>query len=96
MTSDPGNQPYLGRVDELDTGPLQGSVNGGTAHASDGGESREEERVAPGTGEGGALTPHGMSERPVPISSTTTIHADERRIASLPSGSSAEGQADKQ
>jgi hypothetical protein len=63
--SDPGNQPYLGRVDELDTGPLPG--------------------------EEGALTPHGMSERPVPISSTTTIQSDERKIAGLPSAA-AEGQ----
>jgi hypothetical protein len=83
--SDPGNQPYLGRVDELDTGPLPGEERAGN------GDKGDDERVAPGTGEGGALTPHGMSERPVPISSTTTIQSDERKIAGLPSAA-AEGQ----
>jgi hypothetical protein len=81
-STDPGNQPYLGRVDELDTGPIQ--------------ENRDEQKngredgVAPGTGEGGALTPHGMSERPVPISSTTVIADEERKIASLPPASESE------
>lgn len=77
-SSDPGNQPYLGRVDELDTGPLQGN-------REDQKNGREDERVSEGTGEGGGLTPHGMSERPVPISSTTVIADEERKIASLPS-----------
>jgi len=81
-TSDPGNQPYLGRVDELDTGPLQGN-------REDQKNGREDERVSEGTGEGGGLTPHGMSERPVPISSTTVIADEERKIASLPSTATA-------
>lgn len=78
-SSDPGHQPYLGRVDELDTGPIQ--------------ETRDEQKngrddgVAPGTGEGGAMTAHGMSEKPVPISSTTVIADEERKIASLPAAS---------
>jgi len=75
-SSDPGNQPYLGRVDELDTGPIQENRDEQNSGRDDGG--------APGTGEGGALTPHGMSERPVPISSTTVIADEERKIASLP------------
>lgn len=65
--SDPGHQPYLGRVDELDSGPV---TNG---HA-------EEE----GVGETGSMTPHGMSERPVALSSTTVISEPEREIAPLP------------
>lgn len=81
-SSDPGNQPYLGRVDELDTGPLQGN-------REDQKNGREDERVSEGTGEGGGLTPHGMSERPVPISSTTVIADEERKIASLPSTATA-------
>ena len=70
---DPGHQPYLGRVDELDTGPI-------SASAANGSTSEEE-----GQGEGGNMTPHGMSERPVPISSTTTLGStEERRVAPLP------------
>lgn len=78
-TSDPANQPYLGRVDELDTGPIQPSPSNG-AHGNGG---REDEHVIPGTGEGGGMTPHGMSEKPVPISSTTVISEEERRVAGL-------------
>jgi hypothetical protein len=85
-SSDPGNQPYLGRVDELDTGPLQGNRD---EHKN----GREDDRVSEGTGEGGGLTPHGMSERPVPISSTTVIADEERKIASLPTTSSASAAA---
>lgn len=77
-TDDPGNQPYLGRVDELDTGPIQAVTS-----PSKRGGGREDEQMAPGAGEGGTMTPHGMSEKPVPISSTTVISEEERRIAGL-------------
>lgn len=78
-TDDPGNQPYLGRVDELDTGPIQA----GPSPTKGSRAGREDEQMAPGAGEGGAMTPHGMSEKPVPISSTTVISEEERRIAGL-------------
>lgn len=71
---DPGNQPYLGRVDELDSGPL--ATNG---HQADGGDEH-----ATGVGEAGNMTPHGMSEGPVPLSSTTVIGDAARDIAPLP------------
>jgi len=77
-STDPSHQPYLGRVDELDTGPLAGTppTNG---HTHD--DERELAEGGQGTGEGGNMTPHGMSERPVPISSTTQIAPEERRIS---------------
>ncbi|EIW70043.1 hypothetical protein TREMEDRAFT_14806, partial [Tremella mesenterica DSM 1558] len=62
---DPGHQPYLGRVDELDTGPLPP-----TPELRRSGRHIVEEQ---GTGEGGNMTPHGMSDKPVPITSTTTV-----------------------
>lgn len=80
-SGDPGNQPYLGRVDELDTGPIHANPiipnNGRT------GREEEHEGIMSGAGEGGAMTPHGMSEKPVPISSTTVISEEERRIAGI-------------
>jgi hypothetical protein len=84
VTTDPSNQPYLGRVDELDTGPIQ--ARSAVEDQKDG-NGRKGDAMAPGTGESGGLTPHGMSERPVPISSTTVIADNERKIASLPSSS---------
>ena len=80
---DPGHQSYLGRVDELDTGPLAQSAvkNGGN------GEEREDEIMTPGAGEGGNMTPHGMSDKPVPISSTTVLGEEERKIAGIPKAS---------
>ena len=77
--SDPGHQSYLGRVDELDTGPAP-NVNGHSNHV----DRAANEVPQPGTGEGGVLTPHGMSERPVPISSTTTMATGPRQTAGLP------------
>ncbi|KAL7424178.1 hypothetical protein Q5752_001764 [Cryptotrichosporon argae] len=75
---DPAHQPYLGRVDELDTGPLTSPPSNGHAAQDD---------IATtgtiGAGEGGAMPAHGMSERPVPISSTTVVD-DSREIAPLP------------
>ena len=71
-TKDPANQAYLGRVDELDTGPLH----------SDDGELRE------GDGETGTMAPHGMSDHPIALSRTTTIEQEERKIAGLPRSSS--------
>lgn len=71
--NNPGSTPYLGRVDELDAGPL--------AHAN----GKDEGEVATGHGEGGNMTPHGMHSRPEPISSTTVIKDEEREIAPLPS-----------
>lgn len=87
-SADPGSQPYLGRVDELDTGPIQPGLqsSNGAGHGNGnatGREAREDEQIVPGAGEGGAMTPHGMSEKPVPISSTTVISEEERRIAGL-------------
>jgi hypothetical protein len=94
---DPAHQSYLGRVDELDTGPMT-STNG-TADGDDRangqgqGRGRGQDDATQGTGEGGTMTPHGMSDRPVPISATTTVGDDsERRIAGMPrsrAGSSA-------
>lgn len=73
-SQDPGHQPYLGRVDELDTGPLSDSASANGGHIDD-----------DGTGEGGNMTPHGMSDKPVPISSTTTVPSGENRdVAPLP------------
>lgn len=71
-TTNPGNEPYLGRVDELDAGPL--------AHTN----GADEGDLATGRGEAGNMTPHGMHSRPEPISSTTVIKDDEREIAPLP------------
>ena len=82
-SADPGSQPYLGRVDELDTGPIQSTPSTSTGNGNAG---REDEHVIPGTGEGGVMTPHGMSEKPIPISSTTVISEEERRIAGLRQG----------
>jgi hypothetical protein len=74
--TDPGHQPYLGRVDELDTGPLPSTPTAnGLGSVNVEGE---------GSGEGGNMTPHGMSERPVAISSTTTPGSEDRRIAGVP------------
>lgn len=83
-SSDPGHQSYLGRVDELDTGPLNATIpqNGSKT------DGRDEEIVTPGTGEGGNMTPHGMSDKPVPLSSTTVVNEEERRIAGMPKGTS--------
>jgi hypothetical protein len=100
-SSDPGHQPYLGRVDELDTGPIMtdpsvtvatnghGHGHGQGGHGN-GMEPREQDMSTPGTGESGTMTPHGMSERPIPLSSTTVVHdlpaggGEERKMASLP------------
>ncbi|WVR05384.1 hypothetical protein IAU60_002398 [Kwoniella sp. DSM 27419] len=86
--SDPAHQSYMGRVDELDTGPIES-----TAATADGSPSRSRDRhdivPAPGTGEGGNMAAHGMSDKPVPISSTTVVHGDkDRSIASLPRSAS--------
>jgi hypothetical protein len=63
-------------VDELDAGPI--TTNG---HHADDDELSEAGSV--GVGERGDMTPHGMSERPVPLSSTTVIAEAEREIAPL-------------
>lgn len=76
---DPGTTPYLGRVDELDAGPL--------AHTN--GDGKAEGEMATGTGEGGNMTPHGMHSRPEPLSSTTVIEDEQREIAPLPTRSEA-------
>lgn len=80
-SSDPGHQPYLGRVDELDTGPLVSKLPSLTPSPSDGSADQAE---GMGTGEGGNMTPHGMSEKPVPISATTVVEEGERKVAGLP------------
>lgn len=89
---DPAHQPYLGRVDELDTGPLNenGHSQVGEHDSTQDTEGRTRGRVhdtAGGGGEGGNMTPHGMSDRPVPISSTTVLGTDPlegREVAGLP------------
>lgn len=70
--SKPGNEPYMGRVDELDAGPL--------AHTN----GADEGEIATGRGESGNMTPHGMHSRPEPLSSTTVIKEEDREIAPLP------------
>ena len=40
--------------------------------------------MTPGAGEGGNMTQHGMSDKPVPISSTTVVGEEERKIAGMP------------
>ncbi|WVW82879.1 hypothetical protein I302_104891 [Kwoniella bestiolae CBS 10118] len=92
-SSDPGHQSYLGRVDELDTGPItspstptsQDQVKDGQSPLKGKGKNGHghghgpEEIPVPGTGEGGNMTPHGMSEKPVPISSTTVLDEDKEK-----------------
>lgn len=86
-SSDPGHQSYLGRVDELDAGPI--TSNGHAETASTAPDAAGAGSTG-GVGEHGAMTPHGMSDRPIPLSSTTVIgesaEADlaEREIAPLP------------
>lgn len=75
--SDPGHQPYLGRVDELDAGPIGSN-----------GHSDEDGVEASRLGERGEMLPHGMSSHPVPLSSTTVISETEREIAPLPRSAS--------
>lgn len=97
--SDPANQPYLGRVDELDTGPLPSTpdatstppsqISSGYSEPSSQRRRRgsdESQTSQTGAGEGGTMTPHGMSDKPVPISSTTVVDPalTARPIASLP------------
>ncbi|WVF71974.1 hypothetical protein IAT40_006784 [Kwoniella sp. CBS 6097] len=103
--SDPAHQSYLGRVDELDTGPITPTAstsvpNSSTLPPSDSHlhKKRPDEVVPlPGTGEGGNLTPHGMSEKPVPISSTTVVKDEkgERNIAGLPRSTSEKSLRDR-
>ncbi|CAK9784073.1 hypothetical protein CC85DRAFT_254066 [Cutaneotrichosporon oleaginosum] len=80
---DPGNTPYLGRVDELDMGPITSNGHHG-------------EEPATGVGEAGNMTPHGMSDQPVPLSRTTVITESQRDIAPLPrrGAVSAEGEGE--
>ncbi|WWC89766.1 uncharacterized protein L201_004692 [Kwoniella dendrophila CBS 6074] len=116
-TSDPAHQSYLGRVDELDTGPITSSsspttptFNRGNSSSPSSSKSKtknghhgdESEIPVPGTGEGGNMTPHGMSEKPVPISSTTVVKDDDhnsntgkRTIANLPRTSSEKSLRDR-
>lgn len=89
-SSDPGHQPYLGRVDELDTGPINipssiASSTSSSSSSSSDNDSRGDQGEGMGTGEGGNMTPHGMSEKPIPISATTTVVEEgERKLAGLP------------
>lgn len=76
---DTAHEPFTGRVDELDAGPLQHS----TTHASPSdphqlhllSTSHPAGPHPEGTGERGTMTPHGMSDRPQAISSTTDLNA---------------------
>ena len=83
--SDPGHQSYLGRVDELDTGPVPSQTTaqpGADADADDGGGAGT--AATSGAGEGGNMVQHGMSEKPVPLSSTTMVKEEDRKIAPRP------------
>ncbi|KAK8869626.1 hypothetical protein IAR55_000193 [Kwoniella newhampshirensis] len=93
--TDPAHQSYLGRVDELDTGPLTSSIEVGAEGGGPnspmakrnghGGQGGGEDVPPPstGTGEGGNMAPHGMSEKPVPISSTTVVKDEKRETVGL-------------
>ncbi|OXG52875.1 hypothetical protein J010_01309 [Cryptococcus neoformans] len=79
-TSDPANTSYLGRVDELDTGPLPTSEQVGIKRRSSTSSSSSqmevdsrETVVMAGQGEGGHLAPHGMADKPMPLSTTTVV-----------------------
>lgn len=80
-SENPGHAPYMGRVDELDAGPITSN-----------GHSNEDE--VRGVGERGDMAPHGMSERPVPITATTVITEEEREIAPLPARAEAEAKSE--
>ena len=82
-SSDPGHQSYLGRVDELDTGPLTSTL---PSHVNGFKPGLEYQDHGAGAGEGGNMRLHGMSERPMAISSTTTMGLRERPVAGLPRG----------
>ncbi|KAJ9111696.1 hypothetical protein QFC19_001055 [Naganishia cerealis] len=80
------NEPFTGRVDELDAGPLlqpAGSPDPSDPHQlhlplSDDGFTETDVSAQPhqeGTGERGTMTPHAMSDRPQAISSTTDLTA---------------------
>ncbi len=84
VSSAPHHEPFMGRVDELDAGPLlpgTAAAPGGPAPAATQDDPHALHSVSPttgagfrdGTGEAGTTIPHGMSERPQPISSTTTL-----------------------
>ena len=79
--SDPGHQSYLGRVDELDTGPVPSQS---TAQADAGVDADGSSAATSGAGEGGNMVQHGMSDKPVPLSSTTVVKEEDRKIAPRP------------
>ncbi|KGB79685.2 hypothetical protein CNBG_5523 [Cryptococcus deuterogattii R265] len=79
-TSDPANTSYMGRVDELDTGPLptseQVAIKRRSSTSSSSSQMEMDSRetvVMAGQGEGGHLAPHGMADKPMPLSSTTVV-----------------------
>lgn len=80
------NEPFTGRVDELDAGPLLPSA--GCPDPSDphqlhlpqptensANTSTSVQQPLEGTGEKGTMTPHAMADRPQAISSTTDLTA---------------------
>lgn len=80
-STDKAHEPFTGRVDELDAGPLQQTT---TTHASPSDPHQLHLPADPsavgahhqeGTGERGTMTPHAMSDRPQAISSTTGLNA---------------------
>lgn len=81
-TSDKAHEPFTGRVDELDAGPLLHHATPGTASdphqlhlAPDATTTTGVAHHQEGTGERGTMTPHAMSDRPQAISSTTDLNA---------------------
>nr|ODN87888.1 hypothetical protein L203_03092 [Cryptococcus depauperatus CBS 7841] len=86
---DLSHTPYLGRVDELDTGPVSlSNVDEPTAKKRvrlrslkrdvSTSPTRTKAGVSP-PGESGNLVPHGMSDKPLPISSTTTTEVKTKK-----------------
>ncbi len=84
-------EPFMGRVDEMDSGPLLSSptiiVSPSNPHALHTNPSAERQ-YGEGTGESGNMVPHGISERPQAISSTTTLSPmNQEETSSSPEGS---------
>ena len=84
---------FMGRVDELDSGPLSPlptNASTSTSPRTSRVNPSNDRQFAEGTGESGNMIPHGMSERPQAISSTTTLSPvrseGSERTPSPPSG----------
>lgn len=90
VPTDTAHEPFTGRVDELDAGPLlhqSTPASPSDPHQlhlpppDDDTTTRHQE----GTGERGTMTPHAMSDRPQAISSTTDLSASASASSALSS-----------